>query len=348
MHEGTDRPRIPGVRYEKVTRTRPETTVIDGQAETREVEFDEWVPVPPRDWDLIVLRAVTAVAVVVTLLAVSGTTASIGGLLDTIVPALIAYSIAAIFDVSWLVCIAVEWLERFDPDRARIARNCGWVALGISMGTVIAFGHHHEETVAGIAGAAVSLLAKGLCALVLRYYAVPLSPGVAFWLRRRREKIAARMAVSAQLRRLNTFEAYAQAAFGPEANRAEAITTGQAGSLPSGQRPDNADTPVPPVSGQVPAQPAPGQRPDTQDTAGTDTSGQGQDSSAPPVPPVSPIAGGSIAATIRSELTKNPQISDDSLTARVAAVHGERKNLAETVRRTRGRIETHKKKRTAS
>ncbi|MEU0186302.1 hypothetical protein ABZ312_34840 [Streptomyces sp. NPDC006207] len=42
-------PHVPGVKYRLVRRFRPETTVIDGVSETRDVPYDTWEPVPPRD-----------------------------------------------------------------------------------------------------------------------------------------------------------------------------------------------------------------------------------------------------------------------------------------------------------
>ncbi|MEU1815186.1 hypothetical protein ABZ543_08305 [Streptomyces roseifaciens] len=257
-------PRIPGVRYEKTRRYRQETTVVDGQAETENVPYDVWVPAPPRDWDQIVLRAVTGVAIGVTVLAVAGTAAGVGGLLSILVTGWIAYSVALVFDASWLCCIAVEWLERFDPPRARGAQIAGWVCLAISMTMTIAFGKHYHQLAAGIAAASVSLLAKGLWWLVLRHYAVPLSPGIRFWLRRRRERIAATMAVSGEVRRLKAQDAYVRAAFGPDAVSVEAITAAGTAAPPAGQlsgpapdtiapAPAPAPAPVPPAAPRVPA-----------------------------------------------------------------------------------------------
>ena len=60
----------PGVRYRKVTRTREETTVINGIPSTRDVPYDSWEPVPPREWDDVILRGVTALAITVTVVAV--------------------------------------------------------------------------------------------------------------------------------------------------------------------------------------------------------------------------------------------------------------------------------------
>ncbi|MBA0053477.1 hypothetical protein E0L36_22135 [Streptomyces sp. AJS327] len=343
--EDFDQPRIPGVRYRKETRCREEVVEIDGQPEPRTVEYTVWVPVPPRDWDRIIVNALTCAAIIVTLLAVTGTTAGIGTLLAALIPAFIAYGVALIFDVVWLACVAVEWLERLDPARAKAARTAGWVSLGISMGAVIAFGHHYNETVAGVVGSMVSLLAKGLWVFVLRYHAVPLSDSVAFWLNRRRQKAAASLALAKQMRRLDAYDAYMAAAFGPEAARAHQISARTAPALshladaapwtvpdPSGTPSGHAAPPAP-TSGPLPDQG--GQEEDSGPDNGDET--------------VLQFEKPAKAETIRAALIEDAAISDEDLLTKVIKVHGkpatekERRRLAETVRRTRQRIEKKSK-----
>lgn len=327
-------PRVPGVRYRKVTRFRLETTVINGEPEAREVPSCHWEPVPPRDWDDIIVRGVTCIAVGVTVLTIAGTTAAIGGLLHRVVPAAVSYGTALVFDLTWLASIGMEHVERWHPQRARAARIAGWVALLISMGSIVAFGGVMEQWAAGSVAAAVPLLSKGLWWLVLRTYSVPLSEGVAFWLSRRREKIHATMAVAGEIRRLDKHRAYLRAVYGQDAVAAAEIaaepaqplrtveavadTSGRPDSEPFGQ-------PVPPPPAPPPVQaPAPAPSP--------------APVPAPTVPTVAPV-GGSIAATIRAELAKDKDISDEDLIDRVRAVHGDGKSLADTVVRTRRRQE---------
>lgn len=379
-----EQPRIPGVRYRKVTRYRMETTTIDGQSETREVPYEAWEPVPPRDLDSLVLRAVTGVAIGATALAIVGTTASVGGLLGHVVPSPVAYSVALVFDAVWLACLGIEWLERLDPKRARPARNAGWAALLISMGAVYAYGDVLGEPVAGAAGATVGLLAKGLWALVLRHYAVPLSDGVAFWFRRQEERVTARAAIANRLRRLNRNDAYLQAAYPETAKAAEAVMTthpapaltgsdtsppvsGQSyvpvsghkrETVPSGQPVPPPVQPAPPVPPTAPpAPPAPPVPPtgglghpeesvqDAEQGPGGESPAGGGTS-----PDLRPVGGSaSIAGTIRALLAEGPDITDQDLITRVATVHGdggEPVRFADTVTRTRRRIE--KKKRKAS
>lgn len=140
MDEATEQ-RIPGVKYRKVRLHRTETTVIDGVPSTRRVPYDGWEPVPPREWDDLILRGVTGVAIGFTAVAVAGGTASLGGLLDPLVPSLVAYGMGSVFAVAWMFCLAIEWLNRTAPDRARPARIAGWFFLLLSMCAVAAYGH---------------------------------------------------------------------------------------------------------------------------------------------------------------------------------------------------------------
>jgi len=328
--------RIPGVRYRTVTRYRAETTTIDGQPETRQMPYKVDEPVPPRDWDEIIIRGVIGVALASTALTIAGTTASVGGLLAKAVPDSVAYSVAAVFDLSILACIGAEYVDRFDLERARTPRNAGIVALVIAMGAIITFGKTEGQLAAGVVAAAVPLLNKGLWWLALRSYAPQLSDGVAFWLTRRRERIAATMAVAGQLRRLDRHEAYARAVYGPQAGTATAITT--TSELPA-PAPTPAPVPAPaapvPAPAAAPAAPAAPVAPPAPVPAPAAV--QAAPAAAPVTPPTVGQIGPSIAATIRAEIKANPDIDDAELVDRVRAVHGDRKNLAATVIRTRAR-----------
>jgi hypothetical protein len=55
-----------------------------------------------------------------------------------------------------------------------------------------------------------------------------------------------------------------------------------------------------------------------------------------------------MAATVRQAITDDPAISDEDLTDLVRDAHGDRPNLADTVRRTRAREVAKLKKRPAS
>lgn len=202
-------------RTEKRTRLVPHT--IDGQ--TRMVTETYEVPAPPRDWDQIVLNAVTGCALLLVAVSVVWTTASVGDLLARTVVAVVAYSGAVVFDLAWIMCMAVEWLCRYDPERAEKPRNAGTAALVIAMGAVCTHGWLEDSLPVGIASAAVSALAKGMFTVVVAYHARPLDERTRGWLVQREGEIGAKLALSSRLRHLGRIEAqHAAVTDGADAN----------------------------------------------------------------------------------------------------------------------------------
>ena len=360
----------PGMRRRKVDVERPETTVIDGRPSTRMVKEKAWVALPPRDWDEVIRRGATGVAIVVTLLAAAGTTASVGGLLGRILHPYVAYAVGAVFTSSWLVCIGIEHIERVDADRAARARNAGWVMLLIGMGAVITYGYEMQQLPAGVVGSCLDLTAKGLWWLIMGLDRVKLAPGVAHWVAEGEQEMAGQFLLGTRLGRLNRRRAQLQAAGGPEFQAAAAIlaqAAAQAQQIPaadvSGQGPAQPPVPpVPPPSGQGPGvsgqPPAPAPAATPRPTAPVPP--------AAPLPPTAPVGapngqqtpppappnggahpiGESIAATVRKLLKGNPAWAVDesldelelrAMTDAVRQVHGERPRLQDTVRRTRDR-----------
>ena len=371
MDDTTDQQtRIPGVRYRKIVRSRIEATAINGIVTTREVPEPAWEPVPPRDWDEVILRGVTGLAVVLSAIAVVGTTASVGGLLHALLPAPVAYALGVTFTSAWIGCLGLEFVNRVDPDRAARARGAGWAALVLSMGAVVVYGCTLHAPWAGVIGACVDLLSKGLWALLLHQHAVPLSPGVAHWLTVQEQEGAATTLLGKRLNRLDRNAAYQQAVGGPGYQAAAAIlattsprTRGLNGRDSSGQR---RDTPTPAVD----PHPAPATATDTSGQAPRTVSGQvkaPEPAPAAPVPDLSgqaqaetavPAAGTSgqsaqavteitrqpIAAICREAIAEHPKVSDADLVAAVkAAGHPDRPSLADTVRRTALRIDPSRK-----
>ncbi|MGJ5693804.1 hypothetical protein ACM6RM_11570, partial [Streptomyces pratensis] len=123
---------IPGVRYVKRKVFDLEATTLDGETTYREVERTVRVPAPPRDWDLVLVRGLIGGALLVTALSLVWSTDSIGSLLDRSASTLAAYSVAVVFDVAWLSCQAREWLDRRDPERAKIPRRFGYLFLVVT------------------------------------------------------------------------------------------------------------------------------------------------------------------------------------------------------------------------
>lgn len=194
-----------------VTRTRLTPFAPHPGAPVELVEEKYTVPVP-RDWDRAVLAGVAAGTGLLLTLAVTWSTASIGALLALSgVIAAVAYGVAAVFDAAWIICMALEWLARYDPRKAKAPRIAGFVALGISMAAIAAHGAMaggKKGIAVGIIGAFVSLIAKGVWTLAIRHTAKPLSPIAEQYVARRQAAAGAELAMAVVDRQLERSRAH--------------------------------------------------------------------------------------------------------------------------------------------
>jgi DNA-directed RNA polymerase specialized sigma24 family protein len=143
----------------------PTVRAVTRNGRTHYVE--EPAKLPPLTPDEMILRAVGAATAVVVLGALIWSTVSVGGMLDQVAPAWAAYMIAAIFDLTWIVAMATEYILRFEPLRQRVPKAIGWIALLISMGAIFTHGALLNAPWIGAFGALVSALAKGLWWLLM-------------------------------------------------------------------------------------------------------------------------------------------------------------------------------------
>ena len=174
-----------------ITWTAPDGTVRT-DTETYPVEV-------PRDWR----RGGLAFAAVGTAALLTGSivwsTASIGDLLAAAVHPAVAYAAASAFDLAWIICMVLEWLARYEPDKATAPRRLGYAALGIAMAAVCTHGclaGGWSALATGIVGAFVSALAKTVWSLVIHHTAKPLSPMAQAWVQERREAADAELIVA--------------------------------------------------------------------------------------------------------------------------------------------------------
>ncbi|MET7648353.1 protein transporter Sec31 [Streptomyces sp. NPDC005426] len=184
---------------------------IDGRTELVLDTYEVAVPVPPRDWDRTVLTTVTTAAALIGAACIVWSTASIGDLLTRVTVAPAAYAAAAVFDLVWLSCMALEWLARYDQARAALPRRAGYVALAIAMAAVGTHGWIADQAAIGIVGAAVSGLAKTMWTVVLRHHAKPLDPRTQQWVDKQRAEAGGRLAMVAVRRELTRAEALVEA-----------------------------------------------------------------------------------------------------------------------------------------
>ncbi|MGW1246943.1 protein transporter Sec31 [Streptomyces sp. NPDC002535] len=183
------------MRTRTIVETRKVPHTIDGKTVLVDDEYTVHVPLPPRDWDQIVRSGVTAVAGGIAAASIIWTTSSIGALFDRATNPAAAYAAAAVFDLAWIACMALEWLARFDPDRATLPRRAGWGALLIAMVAVVVEGDATGQLMAGLVGATVSGLAKLLWTLVLRHYSTPLDSRTQQWVDAQRAEAGVRRAM---------------------------------------------------------------------------------------------------------------------------------------------------------
>lgn len=185
------------------TEYRPVRHTVNGDTETIDVPYE--VP-NPRDWDHIALTAATVGAALLVLAAVANATAGAGDLLARATPSAVAYSVAGAFDLVWIICMVLEWVARYDDDRARLPRRAGYAALAVAMAVLITHGAKEDSAAVGIATAAISALAKGTWTLVLRAHSHPLDRHTALWLKKRQARLGAQAALAAQMRHMQRIQ----------------------------------------------------------------------------------------------------------------------------------------------
>jgi hypothetical protein len=185
-----------------VERTRLVPHTVNGKTEMVSERYTIDLPVPPRDWDRTVLTAVTATAGALVAVAVVWSTASIGDLLARVTVAPAAYAAAVAFDLAWILCMAVEWLARYDPARAALPRRMGHGALLVAMLAVGAHGWLADQRAIGLIGAGVSGIVKTLWTIVLRHHAKPLDDKTQQWVDMQRAEAGGELAMVAINREL--------------------------------------------------------------------------------------------------------------------------------------------------
>lgn len=190
----------PRVRTVQQTEMVPVTR--DGKTHmTRQVSTVEQ-PLPPRDWDQIVLAGVTGIAIAVGIGCIAWSTSAIGHLLAAAAHPAIAYGGAATFDLLWMTCLALEWLARYEPGKARGPMLAGLLGLAIAVGALVTEGALGGHLAAGIVGAAISVGVKALWALVLRHHAKALDPDTQQWVDLEMAEVGGELALAAVRRRL--------------------------------------------------------------------------------------------------------------------------------------------------
>ncbi|MGI5197119.1 hypothetical protein ACQEVY_26410 [Streptomyces sp. CA-288835] len=178
------------LRTENRTRQVPHT--IDGVTHDVPEHYAVALPVLPRDWDRVALRAAASLVLALTLISVIWSTYSIGVLLGRG----IGFAAAVVFDLAWMVNILLEWLSRFDPAKRGFSKRLGWALLAATMGAILWHGLSLGSPALGVVGAAVSLFAKTLWFGVMRFIDRDLSEADAAWVQQEMSRANAALAVA--------------------------------------------------------------------------------------------------------------------------------------------------------
>lgn len=157
---------------------------VDGEA--RQITKTRNVPVPvvPRDWDQIALRAAFTIILALTVLTVVWSTWSIGSLLG----GGIGYTTAVVFDAAWATALILEYLARYEPAKRTFPQAMGWVLLLATMGAIFWHGMELGSVAMGVVGSAVSLFAKVLWLSAMRHVHRDLDPDDAQWLAQKKSE----------------------------------------------------------------------------------------------------------------------------------------------------------------
>ncbi|WP_309317446.1 hypothetical protein [Streptomyces salinarius] len=324
-------PRIPGVRYRKVKRAAWVPVTYKGETKMVKREWTEEVPRLPLNLDLIYVRAAVCVAVLLTGVAVVWSTMAIGRQLGHLVPEHpgVGYLGAASFELPWVTCLAISWVLRNQPERARSVNTAGWVGLGIVVAAIVLDGYRVDAIEVGVLGAFVSVVAKGLWWVIIGLFHVELDDDRAGWLNSKRQDLAVERVMLGEQQRMSGAEAYL-AHFGVDVSaRPEIGAAVAAAELPSAPVVEEAQptapsgpplppppapsAPVPsaPVAPSVPAAPpAPPAPAAAAPSIPAPPSAPAPSVPSAPAPTVTPIGTQTIAAVVRTLTTNDPGLAD--------------------------------------
>lgn len=186
----------------EITQYRQVAHTVDGVTRVVTEPYTVQVPVPPRDWDRIVLTCISLLVGAMVVASVVWSTTSVGGLLSRAVVAPVAYTAAGVFDAAWIACLAVEWLSRYDARKAVLPRRAGHLALLLAMAAVGANGWLTGSVAVGLVGAAISAIAKGVWTVLMRFYAKPLDALTQQWVEAELAEAGAKLAMLPMRRQL--------------------------------------------------------------------------------------------------------------------------------------------------
>ncbi|MGY3340963.1 hypothetical protein ACVW0K_007156 [Streptomyces filamentosus] len=190
------------MKFKNEIRTRMVERTHDGVTNEVPEQYKVPVPVLPRDWDVLAVRAGVTVVGVLTTVAVVWSTVSIGALLG----GGIGFAAAVVFDLAWIVNVLLEYLSRFDADKRAFAKKLGWGLLAATMGAILWHGLLLGNVALGVVGAGVSLFAKVLWMGIMKFINRDLSEADRHWVAAEVSKANAKLAVASARRAVARME----------------------------------------------------------------------------------------------------------------------------------------------
>jgi hypothetical protein len=190
-------------KYRTQRTTVPAEHTVGGQTLTINVPARVQRVVHPVDLDALGSALLTAITLVVVTGAMAWSTVAIGTLLHRMAPAWVSYLVAIVFDLTWVACMVAEWLLRYDGRRVWVPRCAGFAALAVSVLTIVLEGYLTTHSpVIGVAGATISVLAKGLWTVTMMVSTRRLSERDQLWYAEASSEAAAQLAMTAIQRKL--------------------------------------------------------------------------------------------------------------------------------------------------
>lgn len=194
------------MKFKEEIRKRLVDHTVDGVTHKIRQPYKVRTPVLPADWDGRAMKAASTLVLTLTAIAVVWSTVSIGALLQGGV----GYAAAALFDISWIVVLLLEWMSRFDPDKRKFARTMGYVLVGVTMGAIFWHGLLQHSVALAVIGAAVSLIAKTLWMGIMRHVDRDLSDDDRQWVEAEISKANAKVAIAGVRRQAAAAEVHAR------------------------------------------------------------------------------------------------------------------------------------------
>lgn len=180
------------MKFKEEIRRRLVDHTVDGVTHQIAQPYRVKVPVLPADWDGRAMKAVSTLVLALTGIAVVWSTVSIGQLLQG-GP---GYAAAALFDISWLSVLLLEWMARFDPSKRKFARTMGFLLVGITAAAIFWHGMLAGSVALAVVGAMVSVIAKALWMAVFKHVDRELSAEDRQWVAAEMSKANAKIAIA--------------------------------------------------------------------------------------------------------------------------------------------------------